>query len=415
MLSELFRIPLEIGSVPLFGVGLLLALWLLGFGGMLFWHARKHGLDSDFWGYLLPGALATGAILLVPRFAPEGIPIRGYGVMLLLAISTGLAMAIHRAQQRGISADTIFSLAFWLFVFGIAGARLFFVIEYWEVRFAGQEPLATLIDVLQFTEGGLVVYGSLIGAGLAFFVFTYRNKLPALGMADILAPSLVAGLAIGRLGCFLNGCCYGGLCTLPWAVTFPPNSPPFIDQLAEGQMHGLRLFEGEAKPREDRPMLIAPDKESRELEEVESINRYLVKNKLDALSVLGQAYSERKEVTVTTDSGSVITGPPATNERSLPVHPTQVYSAVNAGLIAWLLWSYYPGRRRHGEVILLLLTIYPVSRFLLEVIRTDEDPIFGTGLSISQNVSIGILVLALLAWPVLWRQPPIKATEPKAS
>ena len=57
-----------------------------------------------------------------------------------------------------------------------------------------------------------------------------------------------------------------------------------------------------------------------------------------------------------------------------------------------------------GEVILLLLTIYPISRFLLETIRIDEDPIFGTGLSISQNVSIGIFILAVLAWPLLLRQ-----------
>ncbi len=78
-----------------------------------------------------------------------------------------------------------------------------------------------LREVLKFTEGGLVVYGSLIGAGLAFLVYCKKHKLPMLKLADIIAPSLVIGLAFGRSGCLLNGCCYGGVCDKPWAITFP--------------------------------------------------------------------------------------------------------------------------------------------------------------------------------------------------
>ena len=85
----------------------------------------------------------------------------------------------------------------------------------------------------------------------------------------------------------------------------------------------------------------------------------------------------------------------------MPLHPTQIYSSINAGFLAWLLWSWYPTRRRDGEVVLLLLTIYPVSRFLLEIIRTDEAAIFGTGLSISQNMSLGMLAVAALGW-IMW-------------
>ena len=94
--------------------------------------------------------------------------------------------------------------------------------------------------------------------------------------------------------------------------------------------------------------------------------------------------------------------PPA---ESRPVHPAQVYSAIDAALLAWLLWSYYPFRHRDGEVIALLLTIHPISRFLLEIIRTDEPAIWGTGLSISQNISILIFVVAVGLWIYVLSRP----------
>ena len=234
---------MELMGVPLFGMGLLLLVWIVVAGGLLVWHAKTAGENRDLAGYLVPALLGAAAIFFLPRVFPEGLPIRGYGVMLLIAVSTGMAMALHRARQHGIHPDTIISLAFWMFIFGIAGARLFYVIEYWEANFSGRPLIETVFNVLRFTEGGIVVYGSLIGAGLAFAVFTFKHKLPMVAMADLLAPSLAAGLAIGRIGCLLNGCCYGGPCDLPWAVTFPQESPPFADQLVHGQLHGVKVAE----------------------------------------------------------------------------------------------------------------------------------------------------------------------------
>ena len=92
--------------------------------------------------------------------------------------------------------------------------------------------------------------------------------------------------------------------------------------------------------------------------------------------------------------------------RSLPVHPTQIYSTINAALIAWLLWAFFPFRSRDGEVVALMLTVYPISRFLLEMIRTDEIIFFGTGMSISQNLSVVLIVAALIGWGVLRTKPP---------
>jgi phosphatidylglycerol:prolipoprotein diacylglycerol transferase len=87
------------------------------------------------------------------------------------------------------------------------------------------------------------------------------------------------------------------------------------------------------------------------------------------------------------------------------VHPAQLYSTITAALIGWVLWSYYPLRRRDGEVIALMLMIYPISRFLEEIIRTDEQAVFGTGLSISQNISLAVFVSGIGLWFYLSKQP----------
>ena len=90
---------------------------------------------------------------------------------------------------------------------------------------------------------------------------------------------------------------------------------------------------------------------------------------------------------------------------SLPVHPTQIYAAIDgAGDPAALLSAYYPLRRRDGEVIGLLMLAYPITRFLVELLRNDEGAFFG-GLTISQNISVALFVAGLAYWAWLFRQP----------
>ena len=90
---------------------------------------------------------------------------------------------------------------------------------------------------------------------------------------------------------------------------------------------------------------------------------------------------------------------------SLPTRPVQIYSAINAAVLCLLLIAWHPYRRRDGELILVLLTLYPITRFLLELIRTDEPGRFGTALTISQWVSLGIVSIAVVLWVTLWRRP----------
>jgi phosphatidylglycerol:prolipoprotein diacylglycerol transferase len=110
-------------------------------------------------------------------------------------------------------------------------------------------------------------------------------------------------------------------------------------------------------------------------------------------------------VTLETDRASISWTTGRLPTRSLPIHPTQIYSTVTALLIFFFLWFYYPFRTRDGEVFAWMILIYPVARFLEEAIRIDEPAQFGTGLSISQLISVAILIAAVALWTYLVRRP----------
>ncbi len=410
MCSELFRIPYDWGGVPIFGFGMLLALWAVVAAVTLVTVVRRHGLGAETWSYVPVLLLAGAAIAFLPRVFPGGLPIRGYGTMVLLGAISGIGLAVYRARKVGLNHELILSLAFWMFVFGMIGGRLFHVIEYWNESYSGKSLTTTLLAVINFPAGGLVIYGALIGAAVAFVWFGRAHRLPLLATADLIAPSLVVGLAFGRLGCLLNGCCFGGVADVPWAVTFPEGSPSYEDQLFHGEMYGFRLSEQGGRPVVARVVAGTPAAEAGLAagDQIVAVNGFDVSTSAQVEAALAQLRSANppQPVMLQLASGRSAALPAAgLPPRSLPVHPTQIYSSINAALLAWFLWAYFPLRRRDGEVIALLLTMYPVARFLLEIIRVDESPIFGTGLSISQNVSIVLLVGAAALWTYLLRQP----------
>ena len=421
MCSQLFQIPYEIGGVPLFGFGVLLALWAVASVVVVAAAVRQQGWTAETLSLVPPLLLLGAVILFLPKYFPDGLPIRGYGVMLLAGSAAGIGLAIYRARRAGLPSETIISLAMATFICGIIGARLFYVIEYWNESFASRSVVETIGKILQFTEGGLVVYGALIGAAVAFVWFVRKHKLPLFAMADLIAPSLAIGLAFGRIGCFLNGCCYGGATDLPWAVTFPKYSspyeagkaaprlsPPYADQAARGQMHGFHWEWGDDKPVITRVLPGSPAAAAglKAGDAVAKINGLRVTSTEQVETILLSSLATQQSLRLELASQETLTvGPPPAPARSRPVHPAQLYSAIDAGLLAWFLWAYYPFRRRDGEVIALLLTIHPVTRFLLEIIRVDESAVFGTSLSISQNLSIAFFVAAIGLWAYLSRQP----------
>jgi phosphatidylglycerol:prolipoprotein diacylglycerol transferase len=504
--QTLFTIPHEVLGIPVFGFGWALMLWGVVSAITIVWLVRRQGWNSDTGSYVLfllaiGGVIAFGLPIVEaaqhdfapPGSPPKGLPIRGYGVMLLLAIASGVLLAAWRAKRMGVHPDVIFSLAFWMGLFGILGARAFYVIEYWE-EFQRASTRETLLAMINVTQGGLVVYGSVIGGVAAGAVFLMRHKLPVLAIADLIAPSMALGLALGRIGCFLNGCCFGGVCELPWAVQFPAQSPPYFRQHQLGQLHGFQIsqsdsgramvgavdpnraaakaglrtgdpiasiqlspaaalqaagavpaFAGEViivklSSGEERRLTIPPwDDEGRQpgaarlglqvvlggegpapvvqitaggpadaagLEAGDNIAEVRLPPTVTAAVARDVMQWARSQVAIDTDRGRIAWKQDGLPRRSLPVHPTQIYSALNALAIFFFLWVYYPFRMRDGQVFAWLITIYPVTRFLEEIIRTDEPPQFGTGMSISQLVSIGVMIAAAALWAYLYRRPP---------
>lgn len=134
-----------------------------------------------------------------------------------LAFLAGLVTATRRARLVNVPGDIIADVTLWLMVGGIVGARFVYVTTYWKQEFANQ-PFS---EVFMVQHGGLVYYGGLIGATIAGLAYLAWKKQPVWKITDILAPSIALGSVFGRIGCLLNGCCYGYACSLPWAIRFP--------------------------------------------------------------------------------------------------------------------------------------------------------------------------------------------------
>ncbi|HEX5471832.1 MAG TPA: prolipoprotein diacylglyceryl transferase family protein, partial [Lacipirellulaceae bacterium] len=186
-------------------------------------------------------------------------------------------------------------------------------------------------------------------------------------------------------------------------------SPPYADQASRGEMYGFRL-----DAERNQPAVVTridPGSHAAKAglhvgDSVQAINGMPIHSMFDAKRVMLDLFETQAPIHLslrdgkTVDIAAII--PPL---RSRPVHPTQLYSAIDAGILAWLLWAFFPLRTRDGQAFALLLTIQPISRFLLEIIRTDEPPVFGTGMTISQNVSLALLACGALLWWYLSRRP----------
>ncbi len=142
-----------------------------------------------------------------------------YGLFVGLGFLTAVFVASQRAKKYNIKSEQMSDLFFVILVAAIIGARLLYV----AINFS--EFSGHFIDIFKIWNGGLVFYGGFIAALAAAIVYIKRTGLLMWQTGDIIAPGIALGHAIGRLGCFSAGCCYGKHCSLPWAVTFTdPNS-----------------------------------------------------------------------------------------------------------------------------------------------------------------------------------------------
>lgn len=164
------------------------------------------------------------------------LPIRSYGLAMALAFIVGIWLARRRARVAGLNPDTIIDMAFFVIIASVAGARAAYVIVHWQ-GFAG-DPAA----MLRIWDGGLALYGGLAAGFLAGLLFFRARRLNPWAGADLVAPSLAVGIAIGRFGCFMNGCCFGKPCELPWAVSFHPDSVAAY-YFGSTRLHPTQIYE----------------------------------------------------------------------------------------------------------------------------------------------------------------------------
>lgn len=221
-------------------------------------------------------------------FSLGPLTIYSYGVMLALAFVVGIWFATRQAKKEKVPANTILDLSLIALIAGIIGARILFVLR--NLNYYLLQPF----EIIMFWQGGLIYSGGLILGTLCAILFLKVRRLNIWKVVDICAPSLAIGQAIGRIGCFLNGCCFGK--PVSWGIKFPPGSKASYEQFSQGL--------------------------------IKSVNEY-----------------------------------------SLPVHPTQLYSALSALIIFLILILVRRRKRFNGELFFLYLLLYAITRFGIEFLR----------------------------------------------
>ena len=225
-------------------------------------------------------------------------------------------------------------------MFSLFGARLFSWIFYFP-------PGINLWKALWDPAGGMVFYGGLVFGFLALLIYTRATKLPVWKMLDLFAPGLALGLAFGRIGCFMAGCCWGDVCIEPSALAhLPAKVTPWQIQTVPWLSHA------------GFPLAVTFPEHAAAFEQHQRLG---------------------------------LISPDAT--RSLPVHPVQLYEAT----LAFLLCIFLHRSRRdvawNGQTLSFLLLGYGVIRFLTEIFRADNPPVYA-GLTLSQVISLILLLTA---------------------
>ena len=269
--------------------------------------------------------IRTLFVIPIP-FTGISIPIYAYGFMLMVGFLVVIFVARIKAKSEGINPEDISNLGIYTIFVGILGGRTFYVIQ----NLGSYKH--NILDIFKIYEGGLVFYGGLLASIAAVIVYTKIRNLPVLKTIDIIAYAFALGIIFGRIGCFLNGCCWGDVCSpdLPWAVTFPKSVD--VNSIIDGSpafLHHLGL---------------------------------------GLVSV--------------------------SDSRSLPIHPTQIYSALGNLSIFFIINAFFKHRRRDGEITLMFCALYSVMRFTVEIFRDDNPPLFD-GMTISQNASILVLAASV--------------------
>ncbi|MBF0498928.1 MAG: prolipoprotein diacylglyceryl transferase [Candidatus Riflebacteria bacterium] len=163
-------------------------------------------------------------------FSTPWFNVYAYGTMMAIGYTFGTILILREVSREGIDAESIFDMLLLQMVVGVAGARILYLLEYSDPT-TGSVP-----GFFDFERGGLTFYGAVISSILFDLVFLKFKRIPFWRVMDVVGPvGIPIGVIFGRIGCFLNGCCYGVACSYPWGVVFP--------RVSEHPLHPVQLYE----------------------------------------------------------------------------------------------------------------------------------------------------------------------------
>ena len=165
-----------------------------------------------------------------------------YGVLVAIAFLLALFVITRLAPKAGLDKERVTNLGIYCALMGLLGAKVLMIIFDWN-----RLPLNEIFSLATLQAAG-VFHGGLIAAILFAIYYTRRFGMPWLTTADVFAPGIAIGHAIGRLGCFMAGCCYGVVCERPWAVTYTnPEANSMSNTPLYQPLHPTQLYEAGAE------------------------------------------------------------------------------------------------------------------------------------------------------------------------
>lgn len=281
----------------------------------------------------------------------------------MMVIGFLAAVTLIRYLSRDITPDPqlITNAALYSLIGGVLGARIFFVLHH--LSDFKQDP----VSVFKIWNGGLELLGGVILTVAIILFYLVYHKLPIRKYLDILAIGLMLALAFGRIGCLLNGCCFGKPTDLPWGIRFPYNSFAYLSQINTN-----------LERNRSEPQLILPQDDY--ISFVDKDGHWHPKQ--------FENLTEEQKIEVTTGK-----------YRCLPVHPTQIYSSLAGAVSCLILFLFWRRSQktvkilaRPGSTFSLMFIIYGIIRFFMEFLR-DDNPFEFDGLTISQNISIVMIIV----------------------
>lgn len=279
---------------------------------------------------------ALPEVPLLGKGKGEGIPIHTYGVLVgggfiaAVTVASWLAYREWPGEEGARKRDQVLDLAFYVFIGAMVGSRVLFIIVNWK-DYAAQP--SKIFDL----GGGLVFYGGLIGASVTAFWYARKHDIEFLRLADIAMPTVSLGQALGRLGCFSAGCCWGDITTeaYKWGVHFPGAG-------------AKNLFGGSAGTSSLAYQSQATD------------SRYVVE-------ATGQVLHDAVPGAVRISEWATQHG------HTLPVHPTQLYESSGQLVLFVGLLTMRRFRRFHGMIFGTWLICYAILRSTVELFRGDVE------------------------------------------